>query len=283
MLWRAELACTHGSRRDWTGFTRRVSNHWARLDAQKVNSRVPTPAGVVSQITTASEASLSLDAGVYPAAVRYNTGDAGLGQGALQVALGPETQNLRLRLEPGEKTRLEAQTVLPNGRKSPSAVAQIERLASPLPGMGPHVRLLGGLKSLIWDHPYPELEALPLQGGNVRILEEARPPLDVNYLANWGFRLSGYLRIETGGPYTFLLTSPDMTELRIDGQSLFRQATTPAAPVDLTGQLELAPGLHRIDLYAAGGGFKRRSPIKWTRPGGAGVESIPGNLLFREE
>ena len=279
----AEVAWTPVARKDWADFNRRLSNHWPRLDAKQVNYRVPTPAGVVSQIINAPEANLSLDAGVRPASVRYNTGEAGLAQGALQVPLSAETQTLRLRLEPGEKTRLEAQTVLPNGRKSPPTVAQIERLAAPLPGMAPHNRLLGGLKSLIWDHTFATLEALPQTGGNVRIIEEARPPLDVNYLANWGFRLSGYLRIDTAGLYTFHLTTPDMMALLIDGQPLFQQPTTPAAPVDLSGEVTLSAGLHRLDLQAAGGGFKRRNPIKWAKPGRSGVEAIPGTLLFRSE
>lgn len=279
----AEVAWTDPARKDWADFNRRLSNQWARLDAKGVHYRVPTPAGVISQMTTDPALTLSLDAGVRPASVRYRVGEEASGPGLLQMALGPDTRDLRLRLEPGEKTRIEAQTVLPNGRKSPLVIAQLERLPAPLPGMTPATRLLRGLKSLIWDHTYPNLEALPTQGGNVRILEEARPPLDVNYLANWGFRLNGYLRIDSAGVYGFHLNSPDMTELLVDGQSLFRLAETPAAGVDLKGEKMLDAGLHRFELRAAGGNFKRRSAVKWTRPGRAGIEAIPNTALYRDE
>ncbi|TGD77661.1 beta-N-acetylhexosaminidase [Hymenobacter wooponensis] len=112
----SEVAWTPAARKSYAAFLPRMSQHFARLDAKKVNYRVPEPLGLDSAnlVAQGGKAQFTLRSLVPGAQIRYT----------LDGKLPDETTELYTKpfdVPQGRQLTVRAVTIAPNGRKSPPA------------------------------------------------------------------------------------------------------------------------------------------------------------------
>jgi hexosaminidase len=112
----SEVAWTPAARKSYPEFVPRMSQQFARLDAKKVNYRVPEPLGLdsVSMVKQGGKAVFTLRSLVPGAQIRYT----------LDGLMPDETTALYtkpLSVPTGQQLLVRAVTIAPNGRKSPPA------------------------------------------------------------------------------------------------------------------------------------------------------------------
>ncbi len=116
MLAAAEVAWVPAARRNYADFLPRMGQQFARLDAHKINYRVPEPLGLdsLSLVRQGSKAVFTLRSLVPGAQIRYT----------LDGQLPDETTELYTKpvaVPVGSRLTVRAVTIAPNGRKSPPA------------------------------------------------------------------------------------------------------------------------------------------------------------------
>ncbi|TGE06530.1 beta-N-acetylhexosaminidase [Hymenobacter fodinae] len=112
----SEVAWTPAARKSYAAFLPRMGQHFARLDAHKVNYRVPEPLGLdsASLVSQGGKALFTLRSLVPGAQIRYT----------LDGKLPDETTELYTKpfaVPQGRQLMVRAVTIAPNGRKSPPA------------------------------------------------------------------------------------------------------------------------------------------------------------------
>ncbi|UYZ63638.1 beta-N-acetylhexosaminidase [Hymenobacter weizhouensis] len=112
----SEVAWTPAARKSYAGFVPRMSQHFPRLDRQRINYRVPEPLGLdsASVVRQGGTAMVTLRSVVPGAQLRY-TLDGQLPDETTKLYTKPFAVPLNRRI------LVRAVTVAPNGRKSPPA------------------------------------------------------------------------------------------------------------------------------------------------------------------
>jgi hexosaminidase len=263
----AEVLWSPRRARDWAGFSRRMGEHYLRLDERGVNFRIPNPAGFSSRnILLATEGSIRLSSPVPGAIIRYTL------DGTDPTALSPSyVSPLKVSGQPSTelRTRLEMPVVHPPGTKKPAGrlgpvargVFETRLLRDSAPSKG----LVGGIRwSWYRIDPTEELDRLPptaTASGRVDRFEVPDPPPGKDGLMAW----SGYVEVPRDGVYTFACAARGWNHLWIGDERLV--ANNVRAPgADLEGPVALKRGWHPITVAAVlrGGDFVR---VSLTGPG----------------
>jgi hexosaminidase len=122
----SEITWTPADLKDWDSFVMRTGNHYARLESEGVQFRIPDPAGLADTVTSKSSVTLALHSPV-PGAKLFYTTDGSIPTTASTPYAAPFTLNL----QPGQAVLVRAVTVLRDGRTSQPAQALFQRVAEP--------------------------------------------------------------------------------------------------------------------------------------------------------
>jgi hexosaminidase len=257
----AEVLWSPSKNRDFAAFTRRMGDHYLRLDNQRVNFRIPTPGGFASRnVLTAAGESVHLTSPIPGAVIRYTldgTDPTALSPrctGPLHVTGQPPTE-LRARLEmpvahPGPNQ--------PAGRLGPLARGTFEtrpfRESEPT---GPTKRgVVWRFYRLDGAAGDDRLPPHPDAGGWVERFRMPEPAPSTDGLMVW----SGYVEVPRDGVYTFTCAARGWNYLWIGDERVVANNTVGQA-LDQEGPIALGRGRHSITVLAVlrGGDFLRVS------------------------
>ena len=92
-------------------------------------------------------------------------------------------------------------------------------------------------------------------------LDAAKHPAD-----HFGFRFTGFIRIDQDGDYTFFITSDDGSRLSIDGATLVDNDGAHPAETK-SGKVKLAAGLHPVEILYFDDIYSEELKLEWQGPG----------------
>jgi hypothetical protein len=99
--------------------------------------------------------------------------------------------------------------------------------------------------------------------------------------ANFALEFVGYIKIEQGGKYTFYISSNDGSILYINDIPVVDNDGT-HGDIERTGQIELTPGLHPLELHYFDGGGSQSLKVQYKGPG-IERQIIPVDKLMHRE
>lgn len=278
MLALAEVVWSPLESKNYPDFQRRLQPHFARLDKQNVNYRIPEPAGLQNVLlTTGDTARLDLKSAMAGGKIFYTTDGS---EPSEQSKLYEKP--LELTLKEGEKIDVKTVVFTPNGRKSVPYVATVLR-RQPLKGI-----------TLAETKPGVNLRFFKNNFQSVKDLESAAPTETVEtrsimltqfaaktdkFKEPFGVIYDGYFYAPQDAIYEFQTEFVGGAALSIGGETLIdldgaktKQAQNAIVP--------LTKGYHKIRLkYVHNAGaavFNFRWGIK-----AQGLRRIYGSELFR--
>jgi hypothetical protein len=142
-----------------------------------------------------------------------------------------------------------------------------------------------GVTQRAFQMPRPLSELCTIKEAQTPNVDVLKPTIDWSGDAAFGGLTDNFivhaianLTVQTGGTYTFRLTSDDGSELLIDdGLVIDHDGLHGATSKD--GTADLTPGMHRlrINYFEAGGG--QELTLSWKRPGDAAFSVVPNEAL----
>lgn len=262
----AELAWSSTS--DFSDFTKRMDQHFRRLDAMNINFRMPDIVNLQESVVFTDSTTLTLNKPNIVSSIRYTTDgtDPLLSSAAY---LSPikiyRSQNVKIaaftdRNRKGEVFTIsfDKQTYLP-----------------PLPAM---TNLQQGLRAVYVEGKIANLKSLPsLTPVKQYTLQGLAIPSD-HRKGSFGMVYTGFIQIEKEGIYTFYLNADDGASLTI-GNRLVVDNDGPHSPKEKSGQIALGAGIHAftIPFFEAGGGYTLG--LRWEGPG-IPLQKFPDQNFF---
>ena len=265
----AEVVWSPQNLRNWDNFQLRLAPHLLRLDALDIHYRLPEPGGISGQNVFFNQITLTLQSPLPDAQVRYTLDGSNPDKNSTLY-----TAPIRLT----ETTTVKAVTVMPTGRTSAVRSASYEKQT-----LHP-ARLLA--------NPQPGIEYEYFQG-RIGKMDEwnklnstrkgAQPALTLprdRDADNFAVLLTGFIKIEKDGIYTFYTTSDDGSTLYI-GDTLVVDNDAAHAAQEKSGQIALAAGYHPIRVkYFELDGDESLS-VAYEGPG-LTKQNIPASVLFHQ-
>jgi len=261
MLALAEDVWTDPKNKNFADFQKRLSSELLRLDKQKVNYRIPEPAGLRNMVLGADDkAIIDLKPSIEGAKIYYTT-DGSAPSETSTLYSSP----FAVDVKPGGSVELKTITVTPAGRKSYINAATLMR-RDYLPAVNLPEKRMGV------TYAFSAPDAKILVSGETRSLgpqqfakvTDLKQPFSVGY--------DGYLYIDADGLYEFQIDSTWDCALSLNGEKLI-DFTGAAASSIQKALVPLKAGFHKIALrYNNHGG----NPRFRTRLGiaGQGLEGI---------
>lgn len=254
MLAIAEIAWTDPDRRDWTSFSRRLFEHYPRLDAMGVHYRVPSLTTLHERTVVLRDTVIQLSPPLPGIEIRYTTDGS------------PPTRSSPSHLEPVSVTgavSLRIRALYPSGRAGPVEHITIEkqqpREASEPGDVEP------GLRLEYFQARVTRVDSIVGEPSRVESVPDVSVP---DHLRAEAFAVvyTGYVRVPQTGVYTFTLESDDGSTLHI-GDHLVVDNDEPHGPLAVSGQVALGAGVHPITLrfFESGGGYTLQ--LRWSGPG----------------
>jgi hexosaminidase len=268
----SEVLWTPQAKRDYEDFEARLPNQLARLDAQKVNYRIPEPKGL-RNIVTPGEAEIEQRLASYvPDSKIYYTFDGATPDEKSSVYAG--ALNFRTMSAPQILSLI---VVTPSGRKS--AVYRATLLSSEYRAPLDYTANTPGLSYLLYEGRFDDVKAMlaarPKAAGATNSLGLAQ----FNRQEDYGVVWEGFLKVPTDGLYQFAVESDDGSALYIDGEMVVDN-DGPHTLVQKDGFIALRQGFHRFRLafFQRGGSTGLR--VLWGTPGQP-LRGLERNALFR--
>lgn len=270
MLAMAEDVWTMPENKNYADFLQRLSAHYARLDKEDINYRIPEPSGLQNQVLSSGEMAVyRISSPIAGAKVVYTT-DGSEPNDASQVV--PE----KLTIEPSSTNivTLKTITVLPNGRKSAVHASSVVWHpwvdASPEPKDKRAGVTYGLVVSTVPSSP-------TVSSGETRNigLQQFAPKLDLK-VPFW-VTFDGYLNVPANGLYEFQTEATWNAQVVVDGEKTVEQIGTKERTVT-SGVLPLRSGYHRISLRYQSGGDMPVFRVRWGIKG-QGLRAIGGGEL----
>jgi hexosaminidase len=242
MLALAEALWSPREARSWGRFVARLPAHFTRLDALRVEYRVPEPGGLGwDRQVLVDQFRMSMSP-PFPGAVIHFTTD-----GSDPTVRSPRyTGPVEIRLG-ASPVIVSARTFLPSGRRSPVARARIARATWHEPVAARPEDLQPGLSYGYVEGAFRSADEVT-RGKPVRVGTVSRVELRGDERAeDYGLRLSGLLCPPDDGLYTFYLSSDDGAKLRID-RALVIDRDGPQPQSETPGQTALRAGCHALEV-----------------------------------
>jgi len=266
MLALAEDVWSTPQNKNYADFQKRLSTELLRLDKQKVNYRIPEPAGLRNMILGANDkAIVDLKPSIDSAKIYYTT----------DGSVPSETSTLyshpfEVTVPPGQAVELKTITVTPSGRKSFINAATLMRR-----DYLPSVNLPEKRTGVTYAFSAPD--ARIITSGETRSLGTQQFARLTDIKQPFSAAFDGYVNIDADGLYEFQLDSTWDCALSINGEKLIDFTGTAANSIQ-TALVPLKAGFHKIALrYNSHGGnprFRVRLGIK-----GQGLEGIDSEDL----
>ncbi len=272
MLAMAEDVWSTPENKDFADFSKRLSSQYARLDAQRVNYRIPEPIGLENRVLTSDVKGLmSLKSPVEGAKIYYTLDGSIPTEKSLLY-----TSPIILSLEASERKDLKTIVVLQNGRKSSVYSATLLRRAYLLAGELSDKRPGATFGFLI---PSADASTEPtILSGETKSLSIQQFAKTTDLRQSFTVAFDGYINVPADGIYEFQTESTWDASIFIGGEKLIDTAGTKDRAFN-AAVVPLRAGLHKISLrYNSRGGepiFRIRWGIK-----GQGLRVIGGGDLM---
>jgi hexosaminidase len=257
-------------------FKSRLPNQFARLDAQKVNYRIPAPDGLQNiLLTDTDKAKIELRPPTPPSKIFYTldgsepTEKSTEYKGAFEVSL---TQN--------EKKELKTIVMIPTGRKSVIYTATLMRR----PYLEPVTLQTKkeGVNFAFYKNSFKSVKeidsATPGETGETKSIQLPQFAKKIDPKEPFAAAFEGYISVPNDGIYEFQLEADDGAilwigdEVVVDNDGLHTLQS-------LTGVVPLKKGFHRLRLKFFQGGGDIALNLRWGIKG-TGLRRIYGNELF---
>jgi hexosaminidase len=265
----AEVGWSPKEKRNWNDFEQRMKTHYERLDALGVTYFLAPPECTTKDTVFTDSLGVALD--------------NPLGRGEMHYTLdggepGQSSPKYITPLKLTESTRINARTILKNGRSSDIAEYYFRKLrplepvqvANAAPGLA-YAYYEGSFQKL---PNFDELEAVA--NGAVDTFDLSARKRDDNFAMTF----TGYVEVPADGTYTFYLSSDDGSRLLIGSEVVVDNDGLHAAS-EKSGQVILKAGKHpiRVEYFQAGGG--RSLEVNYEGPG-VTKQAIPASALWHE-
>lgn len=255
MIALAEVVWSRASDKDFANFQERLSAHYSRLDKQKVNYRIPEPAGLQNMVLgEGGKASITLTNRL-PGSRIYYTMDGSTPDETRTLYEKP----IEIGLKDGEKAELKTVVISSTGRKSSVYAATLIR-GEMLAPVEVAVKK-PGLK-------YDLLKVVP-DGENTHELGETRS-ISLNQFAQkidlkkpFGVSFDGYISIPADGVYEFQVDSTWDTTVVLGGNRMIIDDVGTAARKVRSSVAPLKAGLHKISIRYNHRGGEAAFRFRW--------------------
>lgn len=269
----SEVAWTRPDKKDYARFREyRVPKHLGRIDRTNTVYRVPVAIGANDTTIVTSRYILTLAPPVEGAKIYY-TINGYTPRETDRLYEGP----VPVVVPPNETRTVKTLVVTPSGKRSAVTTTIISNL-QPLPPVNPGQRQQG-IKYYFVPGEFNlaanvEMGAATETGVAMQInLEKGREKG-----GSYGMVFDGYINIYQPGIYTFSTRSDDGSVLLIDNKLIVdNDGRHPS--FESTGAINLAAGMHRIQVKSFQWGGASGLNVFMGRPGGPRLE-IPGEILF---
>lgn len=273
----AEVNWSPLEKKNYADFTRRLQTHFARLDKQNVNYRIPAPVGLQNILLSETDkAKIDLKMPILGGKIYY-TLDGSDPSESSKIYDKP----LELTLKPNETIEVKTIIVNEKGRKSiifPATILRREKLkAVELPAEkkpGVNLKFYKGEFKSVKDFD----AATPVETSESRSVMLPQFTKKTNELKDlFGASFEGFYYAPEDAIYEFELETDDGAVLQIGGETVI-DLDGPHSKMKKTGLVPLAKGYHKMSLryFQAGGDavLNLRGAIK-----GQGLSRINGSDL----
>jgi len=267
----SEVAWSRAEDKNFADFEKRLAAHYARLDKQNVNYRIPEPAGLQNAVLSDAATSITLTNKLPGARIYYT----------LDGSAPDETKTLydkpvAVSLKDGERAELKTIVVSPSGRKSSIYAATLIRgsMLSPVEVSGERKPGLNfDLVKVTDDGENPH------ETGETRGIGLNQFAQKTDLKKPFGVSFDGYLNVPSDGIYEFQVDSTwDTTVVLAGSNMIIDDAGTKDRKVR-SAVVPLKAGLHKISIrYNHRGGeaaFRFRWGIK-----GQGLRGLETRDMF---
>ncbi|MBX7170531.1 MAG: family 20 glycosylhydrolase [Pyrinomonadaceae bacterium] len=258
--------------KNFADFKSRLPNQFVRLDAQKVNYRIPAPDGLQNILLTDSDkAKIELISPAPTAKIFYTldgsdpTEKAAEYKGAFEI---PLNQN--------EKKELKTIVMVPTGRKSSIYAATILRR--------PYLEAVNletkkdGVTFAFYKNSFKSVgemdSATPTETGETRSLGLQQFSKKTDLKEPFGVIYEGFVNVPNDGIYDFQLNADDGAVLQIDGETVVDNDGLHTAQIK-SGVVPLRKGFHRFKLKYFQGSGDYNLNLRWGIKG-QGLSGISG-------
>ncbi len=249
----------------YTGYMERLSRHFARLEALKVNYRLPDIQGLVERNVFTDVTELNPKKPLADLTLRYTT-DGTQPTTSSKELTGPLVikDNLKVQLAAFSKTGIRGDIYKLDYNKQ--ALAPAAKVAS----------TQAGLQCAYYPGAYKSATLMSGAPKAVYTVNAVEVPKEAN-APTFGVKFSGYLDLPEDGVYSFFLTCDDGGILKVGPlETVNNDGWHP--PMEKSGQAALKKGLQPIalDFVEGGGGYTLK--LKYSLNGSAPAD-IPASWL----
>lgn len=240
----AEVVWTPQDKRNYDDFANRLVPQLARLDAQRVNYRIPDPKGLTNLIQTDNKpVTLTLTPFVPGAKILYTL------DGSTPVDSSPLFNGkLDVTAQSNAPTLVSLQTVLPNGRRSTVSGATVWRGDYRNPdATADAAKLQPGLSYRYYEGSFTSTRDLAAQTSKSTGVSNSPDLGKFDQKNSWGVVWEGYLKVPADGLYQFVTASDDGSMLYIDDEQIVDNDGLHKSQ-QRSGLIALRAGLHRLRI-----------------------------------
>lgn len=269
----SEVAWTLPQKKNYAQFSeQRVPKHLARIDQTNTVYRVPVAIGAKDTTIISARYMLNLAPSVEGATVYYTIDGYTPGETAKRYD-GP----VPVIVPPDEKRIIKTIVITPTGKRSAVTTTIVSNL-SPLPALNP-VQRQSGLKYYFVPGEFDLAANVNISGATeTGIVAQINLDKGQDKVRSYGMIFDGYINIYQPGIYTFSTKSDDGSRLLIDDMVVVDNDGRHSS-FELTGAVNLAAGMHRLQVRSFQLGGSSGLKVFMGRPGSARTE-IPGEILF---
>lgn len=275
MLALSEVDWSPLENKNFADFKSRLPNQFARLDAQKVNYRIPAPDGLQNVLLTDSDkAKIKLTAPTPTAKIFYTL------DGSEPTEKSAEyKQPFEVSLNQNEKKELKTIVVTGAGRKSVIFAATLLR-RSYLEAAKSELKK-DGVQFAFYKNAFKSVkeieQATPIETGETKSIQLAQFAKKIDPKEPFAVTFDGYLNVPNDGIYEFQLEADDGAVLWIGDEVVVDNDGLHSAQ-SLTGVVPLRKGFHHLRLKFIQGGGDLALNLRWGIKG-TGLRRISGSEL----
>jgi hexosaminidase len=272
----AEITWTQLDRKNFADFTSRLPNQFARLDAQKVNYRIPEPVGLKNMILGANEtAKIELSSIIEGAKILYSTD----GSEPAKVYEKP----IEISLKSNETVEVKAVVVTPNNRKSVIYTGTITN--RPMLKSAELKEQTAGVKARFYTGQFDSAKDLvrfnPEETFDSKSIQLPQFSTKTDkFQKPFGAIFDGYISVPNDGIYEFQIEADDGAYLEIGGEKVIEIDGAPGKLTTIYGIAPLQKGFHKLNLRYLQAGGDATLNLRWGVKG-TGLRRIYGNELFK--
>lgn len=276
MLALSEVTWSPLESKNFAEFKTRLPNQFARLDAQKVNYRIPSPDGLQNiLLADTDKAKIELTPPTPTAKIFYTLDGSDPTEKSAEYKAPFE-----VTINQNEKKELKTIVMIPTGRKSVIYTATLMRRPYIEPVNLPTKK--EGVNFAFYKNSFQSVKeidsAQPAETGETKSIQLPQFAKKIDPKEPFAAAFDGYINIPNDGIYEFQVEADDGAMLWI-GDEMVVDNDGLHSMVAKTGVVPLKKGYHRLRLKYFQGGGDSALNLRWGIKG-TGLRRIYGNELF---